>query len=296
VSYRKYKFGGNDWIEIVPERRFSVFEFDSKVEGAVQTPKILFNRKEATFTFKENAICYSNFPSTYEFLIFPFLAETSFKEKIIQRAEVLKKIKKHIVSISEDFENISSDIEYCLTLIKTWKDHNTIMLPYMFLALSTDEIILNSFQDIMYSEKKHLATNVFTKVFNSKFAKSAQENNSFIPTLREFSIPPSTEIPDVVFPEATTNELENTLENFYSLLKNESETFKDKFINTHEVLGKLQYEMTEENYYVWQTYAILINHILYHTQLSLSKTMNLTSDLTNCTISQIESLIKLNNK
>lgn len=285
---------GKKWTLVTPQRHLSKFEFDSKVDGASITPTVLFDCPPALFEFLEpTTIRYAGFPPTYIFLIFPFISPQLFRTKINERSKIFDEVKKEIVRLNHALIDGSSSSSELIDMLIKWKEYNTSMFPYMFLALMSDEIVLSAFEDIVKTiHTAKDASILLAKIFQSEYTTQAALKNLAIPILRSFTIPPINKIDDLYVPNASIADIKSYLDRFEQALLHNNDSFLKMFNEIHTLFAYIIYQISEENYYVWQSYALHINHVLNHIGniLAGSGKVHRAEDVLQMTVAQIVGL------
>lgn len=257
---------GVKWICLRPQRKLSVLEFDGKKEGFENTPTILFGRSKATcYRDEKGRIWYSNLVDENDIYYRTLHDIPWFINKLKERQEVFESCKKHMSMIAKLIKNGEiNNRDFCIQQIQKWKEFNSSLFPYMFLALMTDELIIENFANLMsQTSNKVLSSKILYDLLKSEYSKNAIKKGKLARVSKNFIFPPE---PIFVLEGKIRFDLHSNFESEYlDILMTQSHGNVGSTIdlfNRFKFIAPIVFQLSEENFFVMRAFSIIINHLL----------------------------------
>lgn len=263
AEYVVKRIGGEKWVCIRPQRLISVFEFDSKKEGFERVPVVLLGKTRAEARLDpEGRVWYKNFPEPHEIFHKTLEDPDWFFAKVLEREQAFLNVKEFLRHLSQIVK--TPDVQKYVLELPRWKEANSVMFPYMFLVLMTDELIIDGFRQFLASFlPRGLLGEYLCSLLRSKYVEEVVQMRKS-PRLSKSLVFPSE---DPFYIEAgiefsVYSPLEaKVLRKVFSYPLNSRANFANMFFR-YRLVTPIVHQLSEENLYLWKSMATHVNKIL----------------------------------
>jgi len=256
---------GQKWICIRPERQYTPLEHDVRKRGFERVPEVLFGHERATCKMdNEGLLWYTDFVNQDE-LYFTSLHNPEWLLKnISERRDVISKCKDFIDEVNNWVKEDDLTVSDCVDYLKRWEEISASLYPYMFLALMTDEMIIEDFQQLLFDHTdKSTANSMIGDLLRSEYTKKAAKGGYAPNKTKIFTFPPE----DYYYPEGEIV-LDRSSNHDGEILSQVLQTDLDSYWNSvdtyfrYRLITPLVFQLSEENFYVGKAMLISMNHVV----------------------------------
>jgi hypothetical protein len=265
-EYSVRRKDGKKWIAIRPQREYSRLEHSVRKRGFEMVPEVLFNRRQATATLDDDGVIwYTDFVEEDELYYRTLHDPDWFLRNLQERSEVIEECKNFVRLLKDEIENGDIGKEETINYLKKWENLNAKIFPYMFLALLTDEILIQDFQDLLtdYVDTSK-ATDILSDLLVSEYSKNAAKSGNVPNKSKTFEFPPE----PMYVPEGSIefNRVSSHDEIILSSIMESDPLEYWSSIDTYmryRIMVPLVFQVSEENFYVMRALSIAMNHIVH---------------------------------